>query len=1005
MATATTDHNMKETDMRTNGPVGTIENVESAAPTVAADTSICPTQTADKNSAMNDSSTTPVSGTALTHNSSPSSTSSPAQIIDETTDRSSKVPTLSGQITHSQRACTQCQRHKIKCATDGSGSCIRCRKKGFLCRIAPRKKRVSRKAKENELTASVRLDHNSDDDGHSVDSPYGLNTAESHGAQKLADFANVCAVASTSAALGQNLAHPSPAESVLAANSVSNTTRQALPLQPSSANGLLAAAGAARTARVAEHMMQSTISSGDHYSVYLSLSFAYPELFRRMVDIDSQHNSAGFVPLTSNRPLFHSLVDSPAFPVYALTFQNDPDMFARTVMPISDEAVQLVALWKSKYGEMLLDIYFNLINPVQPIIHRRHFMAAYNANAESTVLLLAIFVAALPYCSMGTLEDRRQLQTTFLHHLYAHYGAKLTMPTFDAVQALSLIADAAYDRGVLMPHSAAVSAAIELRLHVDCSEWDIPGWERALRKALWWSLCIRDAWSVTRFVGTPKILAEYFDTPVPTAAELSQLTMHESDDLSLATLVCTVNVNGSRINVSMESCLRSFISIANLSEILLEINRALYQAKGLRLTRQQPAAAASHIAETLEGKLQELLASWTREINDSGQEEMEPDLYRYMMFYFVRVSLYCQFLPHRQTSIRLDRFMLDYYTRFLDSIQGALDALKRFKKVKFSNYWPSWMSHVIILNVFVLLDVCIAKIATYIKVNNSQKRKTGQPNVAARGVGTESSKPSAPPLQQEQRRSLILEFLNKDRYSSRVVQYAHEGINTVRELGATWEQPQEIFKVLLKMTKSFGLGDVIEFPMCDQMETEGAKQRQQYAPHPLARPEAMNVMPDMHVVSEQARDQQRPGIMVVENSQSDAIPISQASSGPQSAVGGYDSGLRTVLPPHNMGMLLSPMNPTQTQPISQERLPLQAQAQQHAAYYPNSDVIPQQQAFVGPFGGRMQQELYEDPSSNAYNVMNNTQNPQNMGLFDDFFAHLSVNLFEGISDFHRDFVL
>ncbi|KAK9386472.1 hypothetical protein V1515DRAFT_580987 [Lipomyces mesembrius] len=127
-------------------------------------------------------------------------------------------------------------------------------------------------------------------------------------------------------------------------------------------------------------------------------------------------------------------------------------------------------------------------------------------------------------------------------------------------------------------------------------------------------------------------MSEYYDTPMPTTAELSQLTLHESNDLSLAS--CTVIVNRSRINVSMESCLRSFISVAKLSEILLEVNRTLYQLKGLRLIHQQPAAAASHIAESLESQLQELAASWAREESAQGYELMEPDLYRELTLHF-----------------------------------------------------------------------------------------------------------------------------------------------------------------------------------------------------------------------------------------------------------------------------------------------------------------------------------------------------------------------------------
>ncbi|KAK9376140.1 uncharacterized protein V1513DRAFT_483751 [Lipomyces chichibuensis] len=991
------------------------------------------------------------------------------------------------QTMHSQRACTQCQRHKIKCVSDGSGPCIRCRKKGFLCHIAPRKKRASKKHRDassavQSPAGSVRAgrdfayDPESDDDEIMDDSdshntrPQGASCSGNTVRESSGD-------GGFSASANGNINESTVRDGniPLAESRSVNGNNKTLWLSPESMESAPFRSPPHRVSRVPEYMKQTTISSCEDYSVYLSLSFVCPELFRRTVDMDWHQNPVIFAPsLNAYRPLFRSLVDSPTAPVYAIALQNDPAQTARRNLPCSPEDMQTVADWRKQYGDLLIDVYFNLINSTQPIIHRRHFMAAYAANKESVILLLAIFAVSVPYCTLGTPDDRRTLQAKFIQHLLGHYSQKLLMPTLDAVQALSLIADSSADRAVLMPHAAVVAAAVELRLHVDCSEWDIPGWERALRKALWWSICIRDAWTVMRFIGTPKVLSEYYDTPMPTTAELSQLTMHESDDLSLA--CCTVIVNRSRINVSMESCLRSFISVARLSEILLEVNRSLYQLKGLRLIHQHPAAAASQIAESLESRLQELAASWAREESAQGYELMEPDLYRELMLHFVRVCIYSQFLPHKQVNIRADRFLMDFYTRFLDATQGCIDTLNKFKKVKFSNYWPPWLNHLVIVHMFVLYDILIAMISRYFKTHGVPKGRRTEPMPHADGPTPHEKQI---PMLRAQRRALLLEILNKDRFSGRVLQYSTELMVIIGDLAATWDQSREIYKMLLKTTNWFGLADVIDAPgmaqfvqqygadapKCGQQQPAQQQQRTtQFTTQPAPQqqsPPTQGPTPQLSAsqpVPLNTQQQQFPSVQTQSQAQAHPLQLqpSQAATSSQTLLPPVYQ-LPTVGPLQNnfnpslQSLLVSPAQQHQhrqsanlhqsghhqpqsygiAQILNQEQSEAQQPHEQLRYDNSNSEISQrqpstapttqqQQPAFVGPFDGRMQQNLYEEAAglTNASHANCGLQNvpvagdnaamvggSQAIGAFDDFFTNLSINLFEGLADFHRDFIL
>ncbi|KAK9239086.1 hypothetical protein V1525DRAFT_62433 [Lipomyces kononenkoae] len=991
-----------------------------------------------------------------------------AAAVSEAIDPSSQKPQASaaGQQMPSQRACTQCQRHKIKCVFDGLGPCVRCRKKGFLCHIAPRKKRVSKKNSGSASSArspagSSRAGRDSLYDAESDDDEI-MDESDSHHADPqianrsgsvIGGSSGSCGSVHFSGTTNGNLninptcsAHANEIAGHDGKTNSINGNNGSVWLSPESMVSTPPGPTPPHASRLPEFMKQSTISSCSEYSIYLSLSFVCPELFRRIVDMDWHQNPVLFdSPVNNTRPLFRSLVDSPTSPVYGLAFPNDPGQMARYNLPCSAEDEQTVAAWRKQYGPVLIDLYFNLINPTQPIIHRRHFMAAYDANKESVILLLAIFAVSVPNCTLGTPDDRRTLQTKFIQHLLAHYSYKLMMPTFESVQALSLIADSSADRGVLMPHAALVAAAVELRLHMDCSLWNIPDWERALRKALWHSICIRDAWTVVRFVGTPKVMSEYYDAPLPTTAELSQLTMKEGEDLSVGS--CIVLVNQSRINVSMESCLRSFISVADLSEILLLVNRSLYQLKGIRFLHQQPAAAASHIAESLESRLQELAASWPRE----ESALMEPDLYRWIMFHFVRICIYSQFLPHKQLSMHADRFQIEFYTRFLDATQGCIDFLNKLKNVKFSNYWPPWLNHLVIIHMFVLYDVLIAIICRYFKAHGVPTERSST------DAAPHADEPRQPkkhvPMPQAQRRALLLEILNKDRFSARVLQYSSDLMVTIGDLAASWDHARELYKMMLKMTRSVGLTDVIDAPgmvqymqQCaldaakSQSESGQSQQRQgatQCTSQPAAQqqtPPSQYSTPQLGVFQPARLNTQQPPSPSLQT----ASPAQSHTLQPQQPHGATSC---TLLPPvyhlPTVGPLQNNYNPSLQSLMAQPNgklvhLPQSVHQPPQSSSYDIAQILnheqpdaqqPQQQqqqsGFVGQFGGRMQQNLYEEAAgiTNASPANSSVQNvpvagdnvagiggTHAIGAFDDFFTNLSANLFEGLGDIQRDFI-
>ncbi|KAK9450413.1 uncharacterized protein V1518DRAFT_372186 [Limtongia smithiae] len=967
----------------------------------------------------------------------------------------------------SQRACTQCQRHKIRCVSNASGPCVRCTKKGFLCHIAPRKKRMSKKSRDYGAPGGM-LSGGAGTMRISMD---GRHRVAAH-----ADGASVVAADDASADISddEEASYDDGQHGFDDGNS--NAADEPITRATEGSHAAVARPPAWLAAELtgpdhnctaaqsptplAESMIQSTISTCDEYSVFLSPSCVCPELFRRIVDMDWHHNPVVFSHANFSRPLFRSLVDSPTSPVFALSFQNEPAGPNCSSMPNPPEALTVLAQWRAEYAHTLLPLYFDSINSVQPVVHRQHFMASFQANRESAMLLLAMFAAAIPFASTGTYSERMVIQNQFLQHLLAHYSQKLLIPTIESVQVLTLIADSAPDRGVLIPHGGIVAAAIELRLHVDCSKWDIPSWERALRKSLWSSAVLRDAWTTMRFVGMPKVLSEYYDARPPTASELAQLVVPEGRSATDG----GAQAIGSGTAL-MESSMRSFVAVSRLSEVLLEVNRALYHVGG---GSAQSFAAASHIAESLEVRLEDVMSIRDEplSINGGGATHggvhgvsgdsalLEPDYYKALMYNFARSCIYSKFLPLRQSSMRMDKYVLDFSSRFLESVTNLVETLNKIRKVKTVSYWPPWITHMTIMEALVLCDVLLALLSGYFKMHHaSASGMNGSKNGEADKVSLS--------MTAEQRRALLTGVLNKERFSARVLFLVNELMYTMAEFAARWEPMRDIYKMLLKTTRSLGLVDVLDAPGVRLLAQQQAQQLQQIQQQqqkldaaseksradkqqgqpgessPM-QPQTMPVAPANFGAYQQPQQPQQPQLPLsggVPGGASQLPPVYQRSiAGPFMGTSAMASLMQPGAPAGSIEQYGSHLHAQQTtqsphpQQLYQQALLSQIANLQRQQQHVQEQEQEQLSTCTSMYGPRTptaaaaptmstsaeQQQLdgdsdHTDGGTFAAGQASGNAAPggtSGRGLFDDIFNNLSAQLFEGsMTDLHQEFIL
>ncbi|PVI08093.1 hypothetical protein DM02DRAFT_637484 [Periconia macrospinosa] len=150
------------------------------------------------------------------------------------------------------------------------------------------------------------------------------------------------------------------------------------------------------------------------------------------------------------------------------------------------------------HGPALLDLYFRVVHPSFPIIQKQLFVTRYR-NGDRTfspALMAGMHILALnwwsfdPRLAQQPKPDVSQLEAIAMRSLMRAFER----PKLSTVQAgLLLLQRPKTDSWSLTTQLVAIGQ--ELGLHLDCSGWSIPAWERGLRKRIAWALYMQDKWS------------------------------------------------------------------------------------------------------------------------------------------------------------------------------------------------------------------------------------------------------------------------------------------------------------------------------------------------------------------------------------------------------------------------------------------------------------------------------------------------------------------------------
>ena len=226
---------------------------------------------------------------------------------------------------------------------------------------------------------------------------------------------------------------------------------------------------------------ETSVWQDDPPSQYIGLSSPFDPLLIGLSRLDSRSESA------LDQGTLHHVNDSDCFIVLPeAQGHGEEDLF---------EAIEKIV---DPHGPALLDIYFRVVHPSFPIVQKHSFSEQHSSRESraSPALLAGMYVLALNWWSSDPeLEghakpDAARLETGATELLFL----SMETPKLSTIQA-GLLALQRPESSSWSLTTQLVALGQELGLHLDCSSWSIPSWERGLRKRIAWALYMQDKWS------------------------------------------------------------------------------------------------------------------------------------------------------------------------------------------------------------------------------------------------------------------------------------------------------------------------------------------------------------------------------------------------------------------------------------------------------------------------------------------------------------------------------
>ena len=346
-----------------------------------------------------------------------------------------------------------------------------------------------------------------------------------------------------------------------------------------------------------------------------------------------------------------------------------------------DEVADLDAIENlvSPHGRALIDLYFRIVHPSFPILHKRVYLEKYERSHRefSPALLAAVYILATAYWTYSPELSCSPLPNVVLLERLAIKALTYTInrPKLSTVEAGLLLLQRS-NKASWPLAAQMVAVGQDLGLHRECSDWDIPEWEKGLRKRLGWALYMQDKWA-SLVNGRPSHILET-DWAVGALDDQDfPENFADEDDEAGSTEV----VKGR----SLFKCMRS------LTIILSEILSTLYSGTAEEAAVQEGSNATIHVlmkAKPLQIKLKEWYASLPKSlgIEHVKVRKLSSNGYLHLAYWATEITL------HRCIARTLpfcsDPHLVSVcYSAASARLKSAMDFVKTLKPEHWQSFW------------------------------------------------------------------------------------------------------------------------------------------------------------------------------------------------------------------------------------------------------------------------------------------------------------------------------
>lgn len=268
------------------------------------------------------------------------------------------------------------------------------------------------------------------------------------------------------------------------------------------------------------------------------------------------------------------------------------------------EDVESIEMIVSPHGRRLLDLYFRVVHPGFPIIQKTVFYEKYERTYKefSPPLLAAIYILAINWWDHD--EDLASLPRPNVRELERLVRRTLAdamyRPKLSTIQA-GLLLSQRPEGDQWAPTAQLVAIGQELGLHLDCSTWKIPPWEKGLRKRLAWALYMQDKWGALVHGRPSHVFQANWAVQALRPNDFPDVEWDEDDIEEKA---------------EIERGRTLFMQMVQLSQILAEILETFYTLQAMQAVNDS-GAQGTHMVLAFAKPIQLKLKNWYAELPQS----------------------------------------------------------------------------------------------------------------------------------------------------------------------------------------------------------------------------------------------------------------------------------------------------------------------------------------------------------------------------------------------------